>query len=102
MIENTGVGYEEGDTVTVDGGAEVELNIVEGRIVGANVTNKGFGFTNIPDLTINSDTGVLARLSPILEFTRIDDAKQLADTNIPFNKDIPQEAVITIIDCVTK
>ena len=102
VIENTGVGYEEGDTVTVDGGAEVELNIVEGRIVGANVTNKGFGFTNIPDLTINSDTGVLARLSPILEFTRIDDAKQLADTNIPFNKDIPQEAVITIIDCVTK
>ena len=102
VIENTGFGYEEGDTVTVDGGAEVELDIVEGRIVGANVKNKGFGFTNTPDLTINSDTGVLARLSPILEFTKIDNASQLADTDTPFDRNLPPESVITIIDCVTK
>ena len=124
VIENTGFGYEPTDTVTVSGGsvspdginideapgkAEVELEVVDGRVVGANVVNGGFGFTDIPEITINSDTGVLARISPILKFTKIDDASQLADTNIPFDREltklpseIPQDAVITVIDCVTK
>ena len=124
VIENTGFGYEPTDTVTVSGGsvssngidivespgkAEVELEIVDGRVIGANVKNGGFGFTDIPELTINSDTGVLARITPILKFTKIDDASQLADTDVPFDREltklpseIPQDAVITVIDCVTK
>tara|TARA_B100000214_G_scaffold78209_1_gene52767 strand:+ start:251 stop:2539 length:2289 start_codon:yes stop_codon:yes gene_type:complete len=131
VVENTGFGYEPTDTVTVSGGsvspdginideapgkAEVELEVVDGRVVGANVVNSGFGFTDIPEITINSDTGVLARITPILKFTKIDDASQLADTNIPFDREltklpeeiaklpseIPQDAVITVIDCVTK
>ena len=56
--------------------------------------NAGFGFTRIPKLRINSDTGALARLSPVLEFTKVDDAAQLAD--------ITQDAVVTVIDCITK
>ena len=124
VIENTGFGYEPTDTVTVSGGsvssngidivespgrAEVELEIVDGRVIGANVKNGGFGFTDIPELTINSDTGVLARITPILKFTKIDDASQLADIDVPFDREltklpseIPQDAVITVIDCVTK
>ena len=131
VVENTGFGYEPTDTVTVSGGsvspdginideapgkAEVELEVVDGRVVGANVVNSGFGFTDIPEITINSDTGVLARITPILKFTKIDDASQIADTNIPFDREltklpeeiaklpseIPQDAVITVIDCVTK
>ena len=42
-----------------NGQAEVELNIEDGLIVGANVVNGGFGFTDLPDLLINSDTGVV-------------------------------------------
>tara|TARA_B100001287_G_C22679814_1_gene529724 strand:+ start:77 stop:2230 length:2154 start_codon:yes stop_codon:yes gene_type:complete len=94
VIENVGFGYEEGDTVTVDNGAEVELEIVDGRIVGANIVNAGFGFTELPKLTINSNTGSLARIFPVLEFTKIDDAAQVAN--------ISQDVVVTVIDCITK
>ena len=106
IVQNTGFGYEDGDTVTIGGGsvsddavgqvgqAEVELNIQDGLIVGANVVNGGFGFTSLPDVTINSDTGVLAKLTPLLKFTRIDDASQLAQ--------ISQDAVVTVISCIEK
>ena len=144
IVQNTGFGYSDGDTLTVDGGsvgsgtvtgvsvgagtgvgagvdtgtgvglgvgdvtgvgvgdgtvqnpgqAQVELNIQDGLIVGANVVNEGFGFTSIPDLTINSDTGVLAKLTPVLKFTRIDDASRLAQ--------VSQDAVVTVISCIEK
>ena len=97
VVENAGFGYEPTDTATVVGGvkdAEIELKVVDGRIVGANIVNAGFGFTRIPKLRINSDTGALARLSPVLEFTKVNDAAQVAD--------ITQDAVVTVIDCITK
>ena len=116
VVQNTGFGYSDGDTITVGGGsvgvglgvgdetgdgavqspgqAEVELNIQDGLIVGANVVNGGFGFTSLPDITINSDTGALAKLTPVLKFTRIDDASQLAQ--------ISQDAVVTVISCIEK
>jgi hypothetical protein len=97
VVENAGFGYDETDTATIVGGvgkAEVELNVIDGRIVGANIVNAGFGFTEIPKLRINSDTGALAKLSPVLEFTKVDDAAQVAD--------ITQDAVVTVIDCITK
>ena len=97
VVENAGFGYEPTDTATVVGGvkdAEIELKVMNGRIVGANILNAGFGFTEIPKLRINSDTGALARLSPVLEFTKVNDAAQVAD--------ITQDAVVTVIDCITK
>ena len=106
-IENVGSGYSDGDTITVDGGsasgqAEVELNIQDGFIVGADVVNGGFGFTALPDLTINSDTGAGAKLLPVLKFTKIDDATQLADTNVPFDRTLSQDVVVTVISCIEK
>ena len=108
VVQNTGFGYSDGDTITVSGGsatsttgdgdgvgqAEVELNIQDGLIVGANIVNGGFGFTSIPNLTINSDTGALAKLKPVLQFTKVDDASQLAQ--------ISQDAVVTVISCIEK
>ena len=118
IVQNTGFGYSDGDTVTIGGGsvgvvlgvddetgvgdggvqspgqAEVELNIQDGLIVGANVVNGGFGFTSLPDVTINSDTGVLAKLTPVLKFTKIDDASELAQ--------VSQDAVVTVIRCIEK
>ena len=106
-IENVGSGYSDGDTIIVDGGsasgqAEVELNIQDGFIVGADVVNGGFGFTALPDLTINSDTGAGAKLLPVLKFTKIDDATQLADTNVPFDRTLSQDVVVTVISCIEK
>ena len=98
VLTNTGFGYEDGDTVVVDGDgdgqAEVELIIEDGLVAGANVINGGFGFTSIPDLLINSDTGSGARLTPVLKFTKVEDAAELAQ--------ISQDAVVTVISCIEK
>ena len=122
VVENTGFGYGDDDTASVGGGsvdvagdtlpgdatgdtiqkpgqAQVELNIQNGLIVGANVVNGGFGFTGLPEITINSDTGAGAKLLPVLKFTKVDDASQLADTNNPFNRTLP---VVTVISCIEK
>ena len=105
VVQNTGFGYNENDTVTVengsitddDVGAEVNLQVEDGFVIGADVVNGGFGFTDLPDLVINSDTGVGARLLPVLKFTKIEDASQLA--NLP---QVSQDAVVTVISCIQK
>ena len=110
IVQNTGFGYDDNDTASVSGDtltddatgdtiqgpgqAEVELNIQNGLVVGANVVNGGFGFTELPDITINSDTGAGAKLLPVLKFTKVDDASQLAQ--------ITQDAVVTVISCIEK
>ena len=114
VVTNTGFGYQEGDTVTVDGGgtgagtdgaggvgdgtgtggAEVELEIKDGRIIGAKVTNGGSGFTSLPDLTINSDSGVGGRLLPVLNFTKVQDASKLVES--------VRQSAVTVISCITK
>jgi hypothetical protein len=88
-----------GDIIQKPGQAQVELNIRDGLIVGVNVVNGGFGFTGLPEITINSDTGAGAKLLPVLKFTKVDDAFKLADTNSPFNRNLP---VVTVISCIEK
>ena len=97
VLQNTGFGYRQGDTIKVEGGggqATAELIIEDGLVAGANVIDGGFGFTDLPDLIINSDTGSGARLKPVLKFTKVEDAAELAQ--------ISQDAVVTVIDCITK
>ena len=107
-VIDTGFGYDDNDTADVmipdgnggevvdESGSQVELNISDGFIIGASVApgGQGFGFTELPRIRINSDTGVGATLRPILKFTRVDDANALAATS--------QNAVLTVIDCVQK
>ena len=93
VVQNAGVGYNEDDTVTVDG-AEVELVIQNGHVIGANVVNSGFGFTDLPKLQINTNNGVGAKLLPVLKFTKVDDAES--------NVEVTQEAVVTVISCIQK
>ena len=83
-----------GDIIQKPGDAQVELKIQNGLVVGANVVNGGFGFSGLPDITINTDTGAGAKLKPVLKFTKVDDASQLAQTT--------QAAVVTVIDCIQK
>ena len=114
VVENTGFGYDDNDTVSVGGGsvgssggsltgsdtvqnpgqAEIELITEDGLITGVNVVNGGFGFTKLPEISINSDTGAGAKLVPVLKFTKISDASQLAE--------ISQDAVVTVISCIEK
>ncbi len=103
VVEDTGTGYSDGDTATVlscDGftpdtsGAEVQLKIAGGYIIGAKLINGGSGFTCIPRIRINSDTGLGATLTPSPKFIKVQDAKQ--------REAISQDAVVTVIDCVQK
>ena len=93
VVQNAGVGYNDDDTVTVDG-AEVELVIQNGHVIDANVVNGGFGFTDLPNLQINTNNGVGAKLLPVLKFTKVDDAES--------NVEVTQEAVVTVISCIQK
>ena len=124
VVANAGYAYTDEDTITVEGGsvdeeepdeefgadvpinqpgkAEVQLKIERGHIVGATVVNGGSGFTDLPELTINSETGFGAQLRPVLKFTKVEDAAQSVDTDIPFDRNLPQTTVITVIDCIHK
>ena len=92
----TGTVVETGTTGTVSGtgSAEVQLNVQNGSIIGASVVNGGFGFTNLPDLRINTDTGYGAVLLPVLKFTKVEDAQSLTE--------ITQKSVVTVISCIQK
>ena len=81
-------------TVSGTGSAEVELTIQDGSIIGATVVNGGFGFTNLPELRINTDTGYGAVLLPVLKFTKVEDAQSLSE--------ITQKSVVTVISCIQK
>ena len=103
MLTDAGTVDSAGDTLPVDatsgiiqkvGQAEIKLKIQDGLIVGVDVVNGGFGFTKLPEITINSDTGAGAKLLPVLKFTKVDDASQLAQTT--------QDAVVTVISCIEK
>ena len=67
IVTMPGFGYNSTDTVDA-GNADLQLVVLSGRVVGVKVNNKGNGFTNIPDITINSKTGRGDRLRPIMKF----------------------------------
>ena len=58
VVVNPGFGYSKSDTMEVDG-AELRPVILGGRVVDVEVINPGNGFTSIPDITINTKTGIL-------------------------------------------
>ena len=78
IIENSGYGYEDVDTLD-----NFELEIFDGRIIGGNLVNQ-IAYRDLPELNINTATGVGAVLRPIMSKTR------------------PQGRVIEVIDCVGK
>ena len=91
-IIGTGVGYEEGDTITTDDGQVLEPVIQDGRIIGANPLDVRDGITGLPDLTINTNTGFGAIIRPSLNFVKVEDYEK------PI---LPSTQVIQVIDCVS-
>ena len=90
-ILNPGFGYNPGDTITVDG-AELRPIIIGGKILDVEVLNPGTGFTSIPEITINSETGIGADLSAVLKFTNVNELSQPLDP----------AKVVQVINCVSK
>ena len=68
-IISTGTGYEEGDLIVSDSGQSLTPIIENGRIVGAD-GKIDQGLTKIPALTVQTNTGVGAKLLAITKFVK--------------------------------
>jgi len=85
----TGAGYEEGDLIISDSGQTLKPIIENGRIVGAS-GKIDQGLSAIPSLSVDSNTGVGAVITPITRFVK---REAYADPIVP------QSQIITVISC---
>lgn len=90
QIVNTGIGYSADDMIESDCGILKPVLDEDGRIVGADIVSSELGCTTIPNLSINSATGIGAIIRPIVKYTRRSQIKV----------DIPPEKIIRVVDCV--
>jgi len=91
-IVNTGIGYTENDMIESECGVLKPVLDDEGRIVGADIISSELGCTILPNLAINSATGVGAIIRPVMKYTRRSEIKV----------DIPPEKVLRVVDCVSR
>jgi hypothetical protein len=97
IIQESGINYSEGDKIVIepDIGAIAEPKFdSQGRVTSIKVTESGEGFTEYPQLYIQSDTGYNAVLRPRLCIDRVGDDKLKEPTT--------QDKIVTVIDCVGK
>jgi hypothetical protein len=103
IIDDTGTGYLPEDTVEIIGGnngADFELELTPtGQIVNVKVISPGYGFVTIPDMVINSDTGVGARFRLNLKFTPI--GQFITEKQLELSAIGPQK-LVQVIDCITR
>ncbi len=98
-ILNGGVNYSSMDKIVIspDNGAQLEpiYNNV-GRLVDVKVISPGIGFTDFPNLFIESQTGINAVIVPVFNILRVGD--------LPEDQDIvpPGTQIINVVDCVGK
>ena len=97
-ISEPGLGYDpKYDTVVIEpsNGAEVRIKTDElGSIIETEVINGGFGFTDEPEIYIQSNSGYNARLVPVFIVNREGiDAGFIPENNM---------SVIQVVDCVGK
>ena len=99
-IIDTGIGYEPGDTVTIDDGDggefEIDVNPI-GQIVDFNIIESGYGYTTIPNITINSNTGAGAAFRARLRFIPLNEFEEMENTKL-----IDPNKLVQVIDCVGK
>lgn len=97
-VLNEGVNYSEDDNITItpDNGAIIEPVFGDfGNIIDVNVISGGQGFTDVPEIRVQSESGINAVLVPVFNFQRIDD---LDAASIP---DLDTK-VVNVVDCVGK
>lgn len=97
LVADGGFGYTPGDEIiiTPDNGSVVEPVINDrGQITEVKVISGACGYTDLPDIRTNSETGFNAQLIPVLRPQRVED---IAPEVLP-----PGVEVIQVIDCVGK
>ena len=88
-VVTTGAGYEEGDLIVSNSGQAMTPIIEKGRIIGAS-GEIDQGLSEIPTLTVVTNTGVGARVLPITRFVKREEYT---------NPIIPEAKLITVISC---
>lgn len=88
IVTNPGFGYNPDDTFNIPG---LEPVVIGGSVVSVKVTDSGF-FTDLPDLEINSETGIGAAFVPVLKFKKVGE----------LSKPLDPAKVITIVDCISR
>jgi hypothetical protein len=97
FVEESGFGYSESDQVVIEpsNGATAKLSVTpNGAVTKIDVITKGEGFTEMPSIYIQSQTGYRATLIPRLCVERIGNDL----TIMPVTK----EKIINVIDCPGK
>ena len=97
-ILNEGVNYQEGDEIiiTPDNGTVVKPVLDEfGKIIEVNLIATGCGFTDVPEITVQSETGINAVLVPVFSFQRIDNLDAASAPSL-------DTKVVNVVDCVGK
>ncbi len=98
-IINTGIGYLPTDTISITPdvpGLEVKVQITEvGQIVAMEVLTSGCGFAEIPNITINSASGVGLEVRPRMRFIN-------RKTYLESQPDFVPSRLIKVVDCVLK
>lgn len=98
-VSNGGINYSPNDKiiVTPNNGAVLEpVYGAFGTLERINIISVGIGFTERPEITIQSDTGYNAIITPILCVNRIGDIPE-DQVVIP-----PGERILNVVDCVGK
>ena len=88
-IISTGAGYEEGDLIVSETGQALTPIIEDGRIVGAS-GKIDQGLTTMPKLTVQTNTGVGAKILPVTRFVKREDYTD------PI---VPEAQLVTVISC---
>jgi len=94
LIEESGFGYLESDQVIIEpaNGATAKLSVTStGAVAKIDVLTKGEGFTEMPSIYIQSQTGYRATLIPRLCVERVGDNL----TIMPVTK----EKIVNVVDC---
>ena len=98
IIQRPGINYQEGDEIVIEpsNGATAELKLGDfGKIVGVKVTNGGEGFTEMPKITVRSQSGFNSELIPKFCIDRVGENDLERDPTF-------QDKIVTVIDCVGK
>jgi hypothetical protein len=96
-VINPGLNYSKNDTIIVNPSNGIQTKPVfgpNGTIDQVIVTNCGIGYTEIPSITVDTETGYNVQIIPDFDVIRIGDIPEDQDT-IP-----DQTQIIHIVDCV--
>jgi hypothetical protein len=95
-IVTPGIGYTSGDTISIGTTSFIPTITPNGSIVQVNVpTNYNQTFGSTPTITINTSTGVGAKVIPVMKFT-----PQGATVNENATINVNQSQVINVVDCI--